>query len=82
MTHYTREQLIECLTNEFAWDCHDTEEPPEVIKEFIEELHKMTGDELIKATDTDEEGGMPMEEYVETWEGNTSFRTDLLTNAT
>ena len=75
MVKYTRAKLIDCLTNEYAYYCHEDGDEPDVLEEYVEELHKMNYEELVKETwtDTDEE----LKEYVDNYQEQNCYRTDL-----
>ena len=70
MAKYTIAKLIDCLANEYAYLCFEDETgTPEELKEYIEELHNKSYEELIEETwtDTDEQ----LKEYIENYENST-----------
>ena len=64
---YTKTQLIDALVAEWEWLCHDdfdsdNDQTPE---EYREDLIKMTVEELIEETSTDEH--YTLDEYMENY---------------
>jgi hypothetical protein len=62
---YTKEQLVDALCAEWDWLCHDDFDPendpsPE---QFREDMEKLTAEQLIEETWTDEE--FTLDEYME-----------------
>ncbi len=55
---YTRAQLIDALQNEYEYLCHDDFDPDVdmTMEEHLEWLDTLTIEELVKETDTDDEG--------------------------
>ncbi len=64
---YTTQQLIESLCKEYEYLCHDDFDPDQdpTPEEYHEMLKKMSYDELVEETCTDEE--YTLEQYIETW---------------
>ena len=65
MMNYTKQQLIDALCAEWEWLCHDNYDPendpsPE---EFRESMEKLTAEQLIEETWTDED--FTLEEYMD-----------------
>lgn len=63
--NYTKEQLVDALCAEWDWLCHDDFDPendpsPE---QFREDMEKLTAEQLIEETWTDEE--FTLDEYME-----------------
>ena len=55
---YTRAQLIDALQHEYEYLCHDDFDPDVdmTMEEHLEWLDTLTIEELVKETDTDDEG--------------------------
>lgn len=53
---YTREQLINALSNEYSYLCHDDYDPDVdmTAAEFVNYLHTLSDSELINEADTDD----------------------------
>ena len=64
---YTREQLIDALCTEYDHLCHDDFNPDidPTLDEYRENLEKLTIDELIEETSTDEI--YSLDEFMSTW---------------
>lgn len=64
---YTREQLIDALCAEYDYLCHDDFNPDTdpTLDEYREDIEKLTVDELIEETSTDEH--FTLEEFMERW---------------
>lgn len=56
MNNYTTEQLINALVAEYEYLCHDDFDPDVdlTLEEHLDMLNKMTYDELIEETSTDD----------------------------
>jgi len=67
MNVITKEQLIEALYNEYVFLCHDDFDPDldPTPEEYRVILERMTYDELIEETNTDED--LTLEEYVQSY---------------
>ena len=75
MTSYSREKLIDCLANEYAYLCHDGIEDGEMTEEeYLSHIQGMSIEQLIEETwcDTPEE----LKEYVEHHEEST-YRNNI-----
>ena len=64
---YTRQQLIDALTHEYEYLCHEDPYDPEdpydmTISEYVEHLNALSIEQLIDETDTGE--GYTLEEYM------------------
>jgi len=66
----TKQQLIEALYNEYVFLCHDDFDPDEdpTPEEYRVMLERMTYDELVEETQTDEE--FTLDEFVEGYGSN------------
>ena len=64
---YAKVQLIDALYNEYVFLCHDDFDPDEdqTPEEYLEDLKKMSYDELIEEACVDEH--FTLDEYMETW---------------
>lgn len=64
---YTKTQLIDALVAEWEWLCHDDFDPDndQTPEEYREDLIKMTVEELIEETSTDEH--YTLDEYMENY---------------
>jgi len=64
---YTKEQLIDALCAEYDYLCHDDFNPDTdpTLDEYREDIEKLTVDELIEETSTDEH--FTLEEFMERW---------------
>ena len=62
---YTKEQLVDALCAEWDWLCHDDfdSETDPSLEEFRESMEKLTTEQLIEETWTDET--FTLEEYME-----------------
>lgn len=67
LMNYTREQLIDALCAEYDYLCHDDFNPDTdpTLDEYREDIEKLTVDELIEETSTDEH--FTLEEFIERW---------------
>ena len=67
LVNYTREQLIDALCAEYDYLCHDDFNPDTdpTLDEYREDIEKLTVDELIEETSTDEH--FTLEEFMERW---------------
>ena len=65
LMNYTREQLIDALCAEYDYLCHDDFNPDTdpTLDEYREDIEKLTVDELIEETSTDEH--FTLEEFIE-----------------
>jgi hypothetical protein len=65
--NYTKEQLIDALCAEYDYLCHDDFNPDTdpTLDEYREDIEKLTVDELIEETSTDEH--FTLEEFMERW---------------
>ena len=63
---YTKAQLIDALQHEHEYLCHEDFDPDVdmSMEEHLEWLNTLTIEELVKETDTDDEG-YTLEEYME-----------------
>ena len=64
---YTKEQLINALCAEYDYLCHDDFNPDTdpTLDEYFELMEKMSFDELVEETCTDEH--YTLEEFMERW---------------
>ena len=64
---YNREQLIKALCAEYDYLCHDDFNPDidPTLDEYFELMEKMSFDELVEETCTDEH--YTLEEFMERW---------------
>ena len=64
---YNREQLIKALCAEYDYLCHDDFNPDTdpTLDEYFELMEKMSFDELVEETCTDEH--YTLEEFMERW---------------
>ena len=64
---YTKQQLIEALCAEYDYLCHDDFNPDTdpTLDEYFELMEKMSFDELVEETCTDEH--YTLEEFMERW---------------
>ena len=54
--NYTKEQLVDALVHEWEYLCHDDYDPQDPTPEqYRKEMEKLTIEELIEETDTDDE---------------------------
>jgi len=63
----SKEQLIDALYNEYVFLCHDDFDPDEdaTPEEYLEMLKKMSYDELVEETSTDDI--FSMDEFMSAW---------------
>jgi hypothetical protein len=63
----SKEQLIDALYHEYIFLCHDDFDPDEdqTPEEYLEDLKKMSYDELIEETCTDDT--FTLDEYMSAW---------------
>ena len=63
----SKEQLIDALYHEYVFLCHDDFDPDEdqTPEEYLEDLKKMSYDELIEETCTDDT--FTLDEYMSAW---------------
>ena len=66
-TQYTRQQLIDALTHEYDYLCHDDPYDPEdpydmTVPEYVEYLSSLSIEQLIDETDTGD--GYTLDEYM------------------
>lgn len=83
MTTYTREKLIDCLANEYAYLCFEDESgTPEELAEYIEGLHEMTYEQLIEETGygTPDELKTFVEHYEESTYRRNTYDEPTITN--
>lgn len=66
--NYTKEQLIDALCAEWEYLCHDDFDPEVDLdaSEYRAEIEKLTIEELIEETGTDDEG-YTLDEYMENY---------------
>ena len=66
-TTATRSQLIDALVHEYEFLCHDDFDPAvdPTPAEYLDMLHKLTDDELIDESSTDDV--FTLDEYIRTW---------------
>jgi hypothetical protein len=64
---YTKEQLIEALYKEYEYLCHDDFDPDEdpTPEEYLEMLKKMSYDDLVEETGTDDD--FTLEDFMEAY---------------
>lgn len=65
--NYTKEQLIDALCAEYDYLCHDDFNPDTdpTLDEYRDDIEKLTVDELIEETSTDEH--YTLDEFMERW---------------
>jgi hypothetical protein len=65
--NYTKEQLIDALCAEYDYLCHDDFNPDTdpTLDEYRDDIEKLTVDELIEETSTDEH--FTLDEFMERW---------------
>ena len=65
--NYSREDLINALCAEYDYLCHDDFNPDTdpTLDEYREDIEKLTVDELIEETSTDEH--FTLDEYMDRW---------------
>ena len=67
MANYTREQLIEALSAEYEWLCHDDYDPDDPTpEEHLDTLKTLSYEQLIEETSTDDVG-FTLEEFMDAW---------------
>lgn len=65
--NYTKQQLIDALCAEYDYLCHDDFNPDTdpTLDEYRDDIEKLTVDELIEETSTDEH--FTLDEFMERW---------------
>jgi len=64
--NYTKEQLVDALVAEWEYLCHDDYDPENdpTPEQFRKDMEKLTVEQLIEETDTDDEN-FTLEEYMD-----------------